>query len=123
MIRILLRVGNSPMLQEFADDAITIGRASTNHLVIGNPRVSRFHARLERSEDGVQVVDLQSGNGTRLNGERIESDRLQVGDILRIGPTVLRVLMIDVSRETRSRATTRLHRASLRRRKRQFSTV
>src|SRR4030095_11744418 len=71
MIRILLQVGSSSLLREFADEAITIGRASTNHLVIGEPRVSRLHARLETTEDGVQVVDLKSGNGTRLNGERI----------------------------------------------------
>ena len=124
MIRILLQVGSSSLLQEFADEAITIGRASTNHLVIVEPRVSRLHARLEKTEDGVQVVDLKSGNGTRLNGERIESDRLRVGDVLRVGPTALRVLKIDVSRETTTlKPTTRLHRASLRRRKRHFSTV
>jgi pSer/pThr/pTyr-binding forkhead associated (FHA) protein len=120
MIRILLQVGDSFLLQESAEDAITIGRATANHVVIRDPRVSRLHARIERAGDGVQVVDLVSANGTRLNGERIESDRLQIGDVLRIGPACLRVLEVDVSAR---RPTTRLRRASLRGRRRQFSLV
>jgi pSer/pThr/pTyr-binding forkhead associated (FHA) protein len=97
VIRLLLRVGDEDMPREFADDAIMIGRASTNHVVLASRRVSRLHARIEGTGDGAQIVDLRSGNGTRLNGEKIDSDRLLAGDILQIGPTCLRVVMVDVS--------------------------
>ena len=97
MIRIFLRIGENRLLQGFAGETIRIGRAPMNHLVICDPRVSRLHARIERAEDGIQVIDLKSGNGTRVNGEKIESERLRVGDALQIGPTRLRVVEIDVS--------------------------
>lgn len=97
MIRLVLRMGNNPRHHEFAGDTITIGRASTNHLVIGNPRVSRLHARIERFATGIRIVDLSSGNGTRLNGARIESEYLLAGDLLQIGPMPLSVVEVETS--------------------------
>ena len=97
MIRLVLRMGNNPWHHEFADDTITIGRAPTNHLVIRDPRVSRHHARIERVGTGIGIVDLSSGNGTRLNGKRIESEVLLAGDLLQTGTTYLSVVEVEVS--------------------------
>ena len=66
-------------------DALSIGRRSDNDLVLDLPRVSRRHARIERSGDAFYIQDLGSTNGTIVSGERIERERLQAGDVIRIG--------------------------------------
>ena len=49
------------------------------------------HARIEPRQDGVWVEDLGSTNGTFLNGERITAERLEEGDVVRVGQTELRL--------------------------------
>lgn len=57
--------------------------------------VSRKHARFITDEQcGVQVVDLGSHNGTFVNGQRIESEKLRAGDHIRLGPVVLRLVYV-----------------------------
>ena len=50
---------------------------------------SAHHARLEARTDGIWVEDLKSTNGTFVNGGRISAERLEPGDVLRIGQTEL----------------------------------
>lgn len=57
---------------EWDDERITIGRDSANDIVIDHPLASRRHARLERTEEGFAVRDLESTNGTFVNQERVE---------------------------------------------------
>jgi pSer/pThr/pTyr-binding forkhead associated (FHA) protein len=57
---------------EWDAEQITIGRDGANDIVIDHPLASRRHARLERTEDGFIVRDLESTNGTFVNQERIE---------------------------------------------------
>jgi hypothetical protein len=66
-------------------DTYTLGRHRNNDIVISDPKVSSFHARLDRSPEGFLVVDLKSRNGTYLNGERVESAQLNTGDEIRLG--------------------------------------
>lgn len=61
---------------EWSKDVITIGRDTANDIVIGHPLASRRHARLERDEHGYHIRDLNSTNGTYLNGEPISGSRL-----------------------------------------------
>lgn len=63
----------------------TLGRHRNNDITISDPKVSSFHARIDRSTDGFVLVDLQSRNGTFLNGKRIESGILKTGDEVRLG--------------------------------------
>jgi hypothetical protein len=57
---------------EWDSELITIGRDGANDIVIDHPLASRRHARLERTEDGFVVRDLESTNGTFVNQERVE---------------------------------------------------
>ncbi len=66
-----------------------VGRTPECALVLESPRVSRKHARFERSESGLVVADLGSSNGTFVNGTRITGptplrtgDRVQFGDVV-----------------------------------------
>jgi hypothetical protein len=94
---ILLVVQRSPSLEEgeeFPVDSapVTIGRGGQNDLVLaGDEFASARHARVERRGDGLWVQDLDSTNGTYVNGERVAgAERLAPGDVLRVGETDLR---------------------------------
>jgi hypothetical protein len=69
-------------------DTIIIGRAVENDIVITSKRVSREHARVRREGWRVILEDLDSTNGTFLNGERVlasvelrDEDRITIGDV------------------------------------------
>lgn len=66
-------------------DTYTLGRHRNNDIVISDPKVSSFHARIDRGSDGFTLVDLKSRNGTFLNGRRIETGALATGDEVRLG--------------------------------------
>jgi pSer/pThr/pTyr-binding forkhead associated (FHA) protein len=93
-----LVVQRSPSLEEggeFPVDSapVTVGRGGQNDLVLsGDDFASARHARIERRGDGVWVQDLDSTNGTYVNGTRVAgAQRLDTGDLLRVGETDLRV--------------------------------
>ena len=63
----------------------TVGRAQRADFIVDAALVSRLHCRLEATDDGLEVIDLSSTNGTYVNGKRIERARLATGDRLRVG--------------------------------------
>ncbi|MEO0814694.1 MAG: FHA domain-containing protein, partial [Myxococcota bacterium] len=66
-------------------DEVLIGRSSRCSIVLAEPSVSRQHARIELRDDGFWVVDLDSGNGTYVNGQRITEFRVFSGDEVTFG--------------------------------------
>ncbi len=74
-------------LVELTADRSTLGRASTNNIVVAlDPSVSRLHAVVERYPTGFCLRDLGSANGTFVNGERVVGEvRLRTGDEIRLG--------------------------------------
>jgi predicted component of type VI protein secretion system len=70
---------------EFTEDLITIGRAPDNMIVIEDPSVSSRHAQLERSGEIYRLKDLESTNGTRINGLPITETALRFDDRIRFG--------------------------------------
>jgi hypothetical protein len=70
---------------------VTIGRASEATIRLAEPSVSRRHAEVRPTGDGEWLVaDLGSTNGTRVNGAVVSERRLQPGDAIGIGDTVIR---------------------------------
>jgi len=70
--------------------AVTIGRAPTNQIVIKDDRCSRCHAEIFQSQGEWTVRDLESRNGTAVGGLIIRGDhKLKAGDIVRIGQSQL----------------------------------
>ena len=66
---------------------VTFGRSRGTTVFVDSEKVSRTHARLRRTGDVIEVEDLGSRNGTRVNGERIEGpQRVHSGDEIAIGP-------------------------------------
>jgi hypothetical protein len=68
---------------------LTIGRDPDNELVIGDPAASRHHARLVARQGLLVLEDLDSRNGTSVNGERVGSMAVGLGDEIRVGETRL----------------------------------
>ena len=75
-----------------AQGSSTIGRSPDNTVVLNAPDVSRRHARLERSGSHLRIYDLNSTNGTRVNGEAVHISDLEPGDEIRIGGQALSVV-------------------------------
>jgi pSer/pThr/pTyr-binding forkhead associated (FHA) protein len=74
-------------------EAMDVGRDEDVAIRVDEPLVSRRHARLERRPYGWVVVDLDSTNFTRVNGERVRRERtLAHGDELQLGRAVCRFL-------------------------------
>jgi catechol 2,3-dioxygenase-like lactoylglutathione lyase family enzyme len=71
-------------------EALTIGRLPESAIVINDPNASRRHAEIRRVGNDVYVVDLNSTNGTRVNGAPVKERKLSDGDQIVIGTTVLR---------------------------------
>lgn len=72
-------------------EPLIIGRRSTNGLALDDAEVSRTHARIERDGHGFLVRDLESTNGTLLNGAPLRGPRpLRDGDLVQLGRTRLR---------------------------------
>ncbi|MBI4511605.1 MAG: SpoIIE family protein phosphatase [Deltaproteobacteria bacterium] len=63
-----------------------IGRGPLNHIVIDDPRISRQHAKISPEEGGHVLYDLNSANGTYVNGELVKRRRLVPNDIVQFGP-------------------------------------
>jgi pSer/pThr/pTyr-binding forkhead associated (FHA) protein len=71
---------------------VTLGRATTNDIVLPGGRVSRNHAQIQCAEDAIVVTDLGSANGVWLNGQRIAETKIQPGDRIEISGHVLEYL-------------------------------
>ncbi len=72
---------------------VVIGRQSGNDVVVPDEQVSRKHAEVEERNGTLIVTDLNSSNGTFVNGTRIGSPQvLRNGDTVQVGTTVLRVM-------------------------------
>lgn len=72
------------------DEKITIGRNAQNDIVIDDPYVSAWHAQLERRGEELWLLDLNSTNGTMVNGERISGYRqIDIRDNVVIGGVLL----------------------------------
>lgn len=90
MARLTVRRGpQSGKIYQLTADQITIGRGTRNDIVIDDNDVSREHCRLIRVGAGYQVEDLDSLQGTFINGQRVQRPRaLQPGSMLELGEMV-----------------------------------
>ncbi|MCA9233836.1 MAG: FHA domain-containing protein [Planctomycetales bacterium] len=92
MTRITLRVlDGGDRGKIFADLAppITIGREEGNSVQLNDERISRFHIKIQEDAGKLVLTDLESTNGTRVNGEDAHLRILRYGDVISLGRSVL----------------------------------
>ncbi len=97
MLTLILKEGANPVTFNLEEDVITIGRSKENNIVLKNIKASRRHARIERTGAVYQITDLGSGNGTKVNGGKIDIHALKKGDEIKIGDAILTLKSIDES--------------------------
>lgn len=86
MPTLVIQLPNLPPVEHvLKDDAITIGRMKGNTIALDDISVSLSHAKLTRKEGDYYLKDLNSTNGTMLNGQSITEARLHDGDHLKFG--------------------------------------
>jgi len=76
-------------IYENLEPPITIGREEGNTIQLNDERVSRYHVKIQEDNETLVLTDLESTNGTRVNGEDIQLCILRFGDLLTIGRSVL----------------------------------
>jgi len=72
------------------DQAVILGRLDSSDIPIHDRKASREHAKVYRQGQRYAIVDLNSSNGTFVNGSRITKVLLESGDEIRIGTVALR---------------------------------
>ncbi len=85
MRKLTLTTASGPVAHELTEDAVTLGRAPENLIHLDDPSVSGRHARFELVGEDYHLKDLDSTNGTRVNGQPIQSILLRHGDRIRFG--------------------------------------
>jgi pSer/pThr/pTyr-binding forkhead associated (FHA) protein len=75
---------------------VVVGRDPSCDLVLHDVKCSRRHAVLEAGPDGITIRDSGSANGVFLNDQKVERAPLKVGDVVRLGDSVIKVLPEEV---------------------------
>lgn len=82
--------GNENVGKSFPiDGTVTIGRSHTNKIILKDAKTSRQHAEIKPRGDEVILIDLNSSNGTLVNGERVQEHVLSPNDEIQIGDYTL----------------------------------
>ena len=89
MARLILNCeGVGLVTHELARDIAMIGRSPSNQIVIDHPTVSAQHALLLRAGTSYSLKDLNSTNGTQINGDFVTDAELKDGDTIRFGSVI-----------------------------------
>ncbi len=87
-IRILDGADRGSLFEDMATP-VTIGREEGNDIQLNDERVSRYHIKIQEDHEKLVLTDLQSTNGTKVNGEEIQLRILRHGDMIALGRSVL----------------------------------
>jgi hypothetical protein len=87
-IRVLDGADRGRVFQNLAPP-ITIGREEGNTIQLNDERVSRYHVKIQEDHARLVITDLESTNGTKINGEDVQLRILRYGDMLALGRSVL----------------------------------
>ena len=102
--RLVRLSGSAPEEVALNSKELTIGRDASSGLCLEDPTVSSHHCRIERDGDGFVLLDVDSTNGSFINGKAVARGRLEHGDEILVGSTRFYFLLDDVppiSREIR----------------------
>ncbi len=68
---------------------LTIGREEGNPIQLNDERISRFHLKIQEDDGKLVLTDLESTNGTKVNGENVQVWILRPGDVIDVGRSML----------------------------------
>ena len=70
---------------------ITIGREEGNTVQLNDERISRCHLKIQQDQDRIVLTDLDSTNGTKVNGQECQLRILRFGDVVGLGRSLIRI--------------------------------
>ena len=96
MFRLEMKFQNLTMKEYIPQEesTLSIGRHGENDIVLRDSSVSRHHACFVKEGENLIVTDKGSKNGTIVNGLKVESARLEDGDVIRIGDNLVIVVSV-----------------------------
>lgn len=74
-------------------DIIRVGRSNDNDIILNMRQLSRYHAEITFSKEGLFVEDLNSANGTFVNGKKISWKELKLGDVVKFDAVSYKVFL------------------------------
>jgi transcriptional regulator with GAF, ATPase, and Fis domain len=118
MAQLVIQYGAERRTHRIIDDVTTIGRSPANTIQVPDIKLSREHCRIERAEKGYRLVDLDSQNGTTVNGLKVSERALRFGDSIQIGS--VSIVLEREPGETDSPTVSARHKPARRRYRRPF---
>ncbi len=88
--RLIITYGSERHIAYVEREPITLGRDDDNDLELDDPKVSRKHLRIEQTLESFRLIDVSTGNGVRVNGQKVRSRELFHGALIQIGDTTIR---------------------------------
>ena len=93
-------IAGKPKAFEFDQDEISLGRAVDNDIAINDKSVSMHHVKISLIQEQAELVDLDSRNGTKLNGKQIKKTPLHDQDIFNIGNVPVQFICPEAGSES-----------------------
>jgi predicted component of type VI protein secretion system len=87
-IKVLHGADRGKVFQEL-DPPVTVGREEGNSIQLNDERVSRCHFKIQRDNDRLVLTDLDSTNGTKVNGSECQLKILRHGDLIAVGRSLM----------------------------------
>ena len=85
MVYLIIAVGDQKKKLALTTEFLFIGQDPDNQIRLSDPKVSKKHCQILKTEGGYRILDLGSENGTLVNGEKVTQQDLKEGDIIQIG--------------------------------------
>lgn len=98
MAHLEVRENNEVRVVPLSQSKITVGRRGDNDIVLKDDRASRYHCTIEPMGESFMLNDLGSRNGTKVNGDNVQTQLLHPGDKIMIGRAVIRIVSENESR-------------------------
>jgi serine/threonine protein kinase len=103
-LRVIAGPDKGQSFRLFENHPLMLGRSRHVFTPLKDLQVSRVHCEIELEDGQVHVTDMESGGGTFVNGNRIQEEYLQHGDVVQIGQTQLRLHVEGESGEVSPRS-------------------
>lgn len=101
----LIGVGNDFKFELKGGALMSVGRAVTNECAVVDPTISRKHADLQLTENGIEIIDAGSSNGTFVNGIKIDRAHAAPGAEVTFGKVVFRLEKVEAAKQVTPIAT------------------
>lgn len=82
---------------ELGDKPLVIGRGSDCDITVHDSSCSTRHCEITKVSKGIQIKDLDSKNGTIINGQKLQKHLMQINDVIQIGASYITVLQEALS--------------------------